>query len=127
MIRRLLGREVLRFLLVGGSATLLQMVILALLVEAFAVQAVIGSSVGYGVSAIYNYTINYYLTFASSKPHLETFPKFVLVAGVGALCNAASMAIFLRLGLYYILAQVGATTVTLILNFLLHKYWIYRN
>lgn len=127
MFQFLLRNKFIRFLFVGGTATALQMLILAALVELAGLDAVVSSSVGYCLSAVYNYWLNYHLTFSSSKSHLETFPKFVVVAAIGLMTNGVSMAGFLWLGLYYVFAQVGATAVTLVLNFLLHKYWIYRS
>lgn len=127
MLEQLLNNRLLRFLFVGGTATLLQMAILVLLVEWAGLYPVLGSTLGYSVAALYNYLMNYHLTFASDKSHLETFPKFVVVVCVGLTSNAACMALFVKIGLHYVVAQIGAILVTLVLNFLLHKFWIYRS
>ena len=55
-----------RFLLVGGFSTLLQYVILAFLVRTAGTDPVVASSIGYVLSAIVNYDLNYRLTFRSS-------------------------------------------------------------
>lgn len=127
MLEQLFNNRFLRFLFVGGTATLLQMLILVLLVEQFGLYPVVGSTLGYGIAALYNYLMNYHLTFASDKSHLETFPKFLVVVCVGMTSNALCMALFVAVGLHYLLAQVGAILVTLVINFLLHKFWIYRS
>ncbi|MGM8226307.1 GtrA family protein [Cellvibrio sp. ARAG 10.3] len=113
--------------MVGGSATLLQFVLLFLLVEFSHLNEVLASALSFALSAIYNYLMNYYFTFASEKSHIETAMKFMLVAALGLAINSSTFALFLSLGLYYLLAQVGATIITLFVNFLLHKIWIYRS
>ncbi len=115
-----------RFLIAGGAATLLQLGLLMLFVELELLAPVISSALSYSISAVFNYLLNYYLTFASTKAHVETFPKFLMVAGVGVVCNTATFAALLYLGCNYFIAQCLAIVVTLLLNFTLHKYWIYR-
>lgn len=116
-----------RFVIVGGSATLLQFVLLLLLVEYGHLNKVLASALSFVLSAIYNYLMNYYFTFASEKSHVETAAKFVLVAALGLVINSSTFALFLMLGPHYLIAQVGATAITMIVNFLLHKIWIYRS
>lgn len=116
-----------RFVMVGGSATLLQFVLLFLFVEYAHLNEILASALSFSLSAIYNYLMNYYFTFASEKSHIETATKFMLVATLGLAINSSTFALFLSLGLYYLLAQGGATIITLLVNFLLHKIWIYRS
>ncbi len=114
----------LTFLLVGGSATCLQFAILVCWVEFFAQSAVVGSALGYGLSAVYNYLLNYYVTFKSRQSHLQSAPKFLLVVIAGLCINTLVFALLNHLLPYWI-AQLGATLATLIANYLLHHYWIY--
>lgn len=122
-----LTRTPLRFLFVGGTATLLQLGLLTLFIETELLAPVISSALSYSISAIYNYLLNYYLTFASTRTHLETFPKFLLVASFGVGVNTITFAALLQLTGYYLFAQCVAIVVTLLLNYTLHKYWIYRS
>lgn len=115
------------FVGVGGAATLLQFAFLALLVEFHLLPKVVASAVSYGLSAIFNYLANYYLTFASKTNHRETLPKFVVTAFLGLSVSTLLFAFFLFLIDQYLVAQCLATGITLILNFSIHKLWIYRN
>lgn len=115
------------FVGVGGMATLIQFAILALLVESGLSTAVIASGTSYGLSAIFNYLANYHLTFASKISHKQTFPKFALTAFLGLVTSTSLFALFLHLIGHYLLAQCLATGLTLVLNFAVHKLWIYRN
>lgn len=119
--------HLIRFVLVGGSATLLQFLLLFIFVELFHLHAVVSSATSFALSAVFNYLMNYYFTFNSAKSHMETASKFTLVAGLGLAINSASFALLLPLLPHYLLAQTGATLITLCVNFILHKTWIYRS
>ena len=126
------------FVLIGGAATLLQFFLLGLFVEIFGLAPVIASAISYAVSAIFNYLANYYLTFASTSNHKQTLPKFILVAALGLALSTSLFAMFLYvlenhllrstnlLETAYLIAQLFATLITLAVNFLMHKFWIYR-
>lgn len=119
-------QQILRFLIIGGGATALQFLLLGVLVELKLLPEVFASATAYALSAIFNYLANYHLTFASRSRHRDTLPKFVLTATLGLGINTIIFAAaFFAFG-YYLLAQVIATAVTLVINFLLHKFWIYR-
>lgn len=122
----ILNPQFIKFLFVGGSATLIQLFLLFALVECFLVHAVMSSCVAYLLSSIYNYILNYTLTFSSTKQHSETFPKFVLVVAIGVSVNTFIFWLTLNLINHYLIAQGVAIFFTLICNYLLHKYWIYQ-
>jgi len=132
---------------VGGVATLLQFILLALLVEFQLLPGVAASGVSYGLAAVFSYFANYHLTFASNSNHSDTLPKFVATAIVGLCVSTTLFAIFLWLINQYLIAQglvlditldkrfridvysaqFLASGITLVLNFSIHKLWIYRN
>lgn len=112
---------------VGGAATLLQFILLALLVEFQLLPEVAASAVSYGLAAVFSYYANYYLTFASNSNHSDTLPKFVATVILGLSVSTALFAVFLWLINQYLIAQCLASGITLVLNFSIHKLWIYRN
>lgn len=123
---RVLGRQFLTFLFVGGSTTAIQFAFLIVLIEFVDTGEIAASATSYLVAAAYNYLLNYHLTFKSMRSHWQTLPKFVVVVIVGISVNTSVFAVSLNI-LPYILAQCLAVGAALITNFLLHKYWIYRN
>ena len=125
LLFRLAQSKAIKFLVVGGTATVLQFALLVVLVETTSLGKVASSAMSYVLSAMYNYLANYYLTFQSSRSHWLAFPRFCLVVLVGATVNTAVFAVFLR-ALPYVAAQVIAIAAALVSNYLLHKYWIYR-
>ena len=91
-----------------------------------AFEVVAASSVGYGAGALVNYVINYTFTFESNKAHSSALPKFFVVAGFGFALNAGLVALFARLlEFHYLLAQVLATVIILLWNFVLNRIWTF--
>jgi len=114
-------------LMAGGIATACQYATLILLVEATRVNEVAASALGYAAGALVNYVINYYLTFASKARHLPTMIKFFAVVLIGLGLNTLIMYLgHAVIGLHYIAAQLLATGVVLVWNFIGHKFWTYQ-
>lgn len=128
----------LKFFVVGGLSTLIQFILLWFFVSICLINPVISSFSGYLLSSIFNYFANYHITFKSNAKHKETFPKFVAAVALGLSCNTLFFALLLselqKIELLtqllhehtYLIAQLFATLLTLIINFTVHKIWIYR-
>jgi putative flippase GtrA len=86
----------------------------------------LSSALAYGISAVFNYLANYHLTFKSQTQHSSSFPKFVILVIAALMINTLVFSIVHSIGVHYLIAQVVATLVTLIINFGAHKVWIYR-
>lgn len=124
------------FLGIGGVCTLLQFLLLIIFVESQLLSEVHASAAGYALSSLLNYWANYHYTFKSTRSHSNTLPKFVVATAIGLLTNTALFAAFLLIFENhiplpwvepYVVAQLLATGITVVLNFLVHKIWIYRN
>ena len=119
--------EIVKFLIVGGSATALQYGLLIVFVQFAGLSPVVATSIAYAISSVYNYLLNYYATFKNDGSHRTAATKFLAVAGSGLLINAGIIAALTKLGAHYLVAQVVATLVILVWNFVVHKYWTYRD
>lgn len=124
------------FVGIGGVSTLIQFLLLILFVECNLLPEIIASAAGYLLSSLFNYWANYHYTFKSSSSHAQTFPKYVLAVAIGLSTNTLLFAVFLWLFdnlltlprvEHYLVAQFLATGITVLLNFAVHKFWIYRN
>ena len=122
--RKHLSRFV-RFVLVGGVATAIQYAILILLVRGLGMAPTPASSIGFALSAVVNYLLNYRFTFQSNRPHAPAAAKFALLAGAGLLINTAIMHLLVAAGIHYLLAQVCATAVVLFWNFIGNTLWTF--
>jgi putative flippase GtrA len=114
-----------RFSLVGGVATAIQYALLILLVRGFRMAPTPASSIGFVLSAVANYLLNYRFTFQSDRPHGPAAAKFGVLAGAGLLINAAIMHVMIGAGVQYLIAQICATGVVLFWNFLGNSFWTF--
>lgn len=121
-------REATRFLLAGALATALQYLLLVALVELSLLAPVAASLVSYGVAALANYLLNYYLTFSCQTAHRIALGRFVAVAAVGLGANGMIMHLGTHLlQWHYLPVQLAATVVVLLWNYLAHSVWTYRS
>jgi putative flippase GtrA len=113
-----------RFLIVGGIATLIQYIALIWTVERWHWNAVLASSFGYVLSAGANYLLNYYFTFRSDNQHGVAATRFAIVAAAGFALNALLMeCLAVKLHFPYVPSQVLATVGTLLWNYWANSKW----
>lgn len=121
-------KQFILFAAVGAVGTAGQYLTLFILVEGGLLNKVPASVVGFTVGAVINYFLNYRFTFNSNKSHREAISKFFIVAIIGAAINTALFYIGIQLlHLYYMLAQVAATAIVLLWNFVANKLWTFRS
>ncbi len=124
-MRSWLGR-LMRFGLVGAVATGIQYLILIVLVRESGMWPALASAIGFVASSSGNYLLNYHFTFQSERPHGPAAAKFVTLAAVGLAINFVLMQVLGAAGVYYLLAQVCATAVVFLWNFLGNSLWTFR-
>jgi len=124
--RRALGAQFMKFILSGGAGTVAQYLVLIALVKLLAVPPGRASMAGAIVGAIVVYLLSRRFTFETERSHRETLPRFVLMAMAGTLMNGALVGYLSKTGLYFLLAQLVATVVVLVFNFIVSKLWIFR-
>ena len=115
-----------RFGLVGAVATGIQYLILIVLVREWGMWPALASAIGFIASSSGNYLLNYHFTFQSERPHGPAAAKFVTLAAVGLVINFVLMQVLGAAGVYYLLAQVCATAVVFLWNFLGNSLWTFR-
>jgi putative flippase GtrA len=115
-----------RYAGVGLIGTVAHYAVLLTLVNFANIAPVLASTIGAVVGACINYVLNYRFTFASRRDHVVAVPRFVTIAALGLVVNAAVMALALSLGLNsYLLAQVVATAAVLIMGYLANRRWTF--
>jgi putative flippase GtrA len=119
-------RHFVRYVGVGAVATALHYAVLVLCVEVFGWPAFIGSGVGAVIGAQLAYAGNRWYTFAHRGAVGASWPRFQFTALLGALLGMAVVALGVRLGLHYLLAQVAATLSSLLLTFAVNRAWTFR-
>ena len=120
--------QFLRFALVGTAATITTYAILIVGVEGLHINAVVASVTGYMLGIGVNYILNYRYTFGSDQHHHVVIPKFLAVMVVGMVINAAVMYTGTYwLGFHYMLAQLAAVVVVLMLSFTANRFWAFAD
>lgn len=119
-------RHFIRYVAVGAIATAVHYLTLVLCVEGFGWPAWCGSGLGALVGAQVAYLGNRWFTFAHRGAMSASWPRFQATALVGALLGMAVVALAVRLGLHYVLAQMLATALSLVLTFGINRLWTFR-
>jgi len=117
------------FLSVGALATALQYVIAAAGVLAMGLDVVVASTVGFLISAAFNYWANARLTFAAQASHAGHRGqqlRFAAMVALGCALNALLLRIAVGLGIHAVLGQLLATAGVLASNFTLGRLWVFR-
>lgn len=123
----ILIRQFFSFAAVGVVGTAAHYSTLIALVQVMHVNAVVSSAAGFVVGALVNYTLNYRVTFRSTKLHRDSMPKFFLVALFGLGFNTAIMALLTEVWKqHYLVAQILATGGVLVWNFAVNRFWTFK-
>lgn len=129
-IKRLAGHKLVRqiatFAVVGAIATAIHYGVLIVLVEFGHTKPVTATTIGYCVGIVASFTLNRRFTFQSTQPVALSFAKFAALYGIGMALNASIVAALTSLGVYYLLAQLAATALVLVWNFLGARYVVFR-
>lgn len=115
------------FLLVGGSATALHYLIMAILMTTGLCTKGYASAAGYSLSTLYNYWANARFTFGGGHRHRDSLPRFLLTAVAGLGINQAVLLGLTSLGLPVPGAQILATGCVLVWNYMVNALWSFRS
>ena len=120
--------QFIRFVLVGGTSTLIHYLLLYVLHGRLGWNGVLSTTIGLGLSAACNFLANYYFTFRADIPILESLWRFVLVVSVGLLLNACILWVLVnQLSWFYLAGQATATAALLIWNFSFSRSFTYAS
>lgn len=120
-------KRFLRYGLVGAVATATHYALLVLWVEALRWPAPLGSGVGAVVGAQVAFFGNRGWTFGHQGPLAPAWARFQGTALLGAVVGMGVVAAALALGWHYLVGQVLATLVGLVLTFLVNRAWTFRH
>ncbi len=115
-----------RYTAVGAFATVVHYLLLVLCVEQAGWPAYLASGFGAVVGAQVAYAGNRWFTFAHRGDVSASWPRFQATALFGALLGMALVALGVRLGIHYLLAQAIATLTGLVLTFAINRLWTFR-
>jgi putative flippase GtrA len=107
-----------RYVVSGGTATVIHYAILVTLVELGRVNETLSTAIGYFSSAVVHYLILYYWVFSSGVHHGRTTGRYVAVVLVSLLINTLIFWLFFEVfGIWYLFAQVITTCLVLAVTY----------
>lgn len=113
------------YVLAGGAATLVHYVVLIALVEMASFAATPAAIIGALCGALTGFMINHRLTFSGSKARLQrAMFRFMLTAAASAALNGTLVWMSIHwLDWHYLLAQMVATVLLLLLTYPINRCW----
>lgn len=123
------ARGLSRYAVAGGLATACHYLLMGALVEAGSWPAGPAAIAGAGLGAFVSYGLNRSWTFPGhATPHREALPRFLAVAGAGAVVNGLLVwAGTAALGWHWLAAQAVATLLVLVAGYAANRYWTFRH
>ncbi len=117
--------QFLRYSAIGLLATLVHFALLTALVESQTCLPVWASVWGAALGAQVAYFGNRWWTFAPAPQTISAWLRFQLTALMAALLGVLWLSLGMQVGLHYLLAQMLATGINLVLTFLVNRRWVF--
>ena len=116
-----------RYLVSGFVALAVHLMVLTVLVETVALNASVATSIGFVSGLIVNYLIQHRWVFRATGAHSVLFARYAAVTLVTFALNILLFRIaFYGLGLWYLPAQILASGVIFVANFIINLQYTFR-
>ena len=116
-----------RYAAVGAVATAAHYAILVGLVEAGWLAPARAAAVGAWVGAQVGFAGNAAFTFRGAPASVGAWLRFQITAVIGAAISFTIVAVGTRIGVHYLIAQVVATLVSLVVTFEINRRWSFAS
>lgn len=129
-LRKDIFKEGLKYLLVGGTCTVLDFLILYLLVNTFSVNYVLSSVISFSLAVLLNYYLCTLWIFKVRKVSnvYKEILFYILISVVGLFLNSGLIWFLTEtFSMQFLLSKVFATPIVLIWNFLGRKYFLHTD
>ncbi len=119
----LLKSEVVRYLIAGGTAFLVLMIVLIFLVEVFTVNEVVATAIALICATPVNYSLQKKFVFRSQAPVGNSFIIYCVVTVATMVLNVQLFYLLVKYTpLHYTLAQLITTAFIVILNYFVNRH-----
>jgi putative flippase GtrA len=122
-MKRSLPQSLLRYLAVGVAATAAHWALMVILVEAVGTAPWMASGAGAALGAQVAFLANRTFTFAHVGDRWPAWWRFMATALLGGLVGMWIVALGVKMGAHYMLAQAVATAVGVLLTFAVNRRW----
>lgn len=119
-------KQFIKYCTAGGFSTLIHYMVFLLAIKMMFWSPWQATLAGATIGALTAYILNYRYTFSSKIAHRRILPKFLITAGLGVIIQTLIVAgLSQHWHLHYLLAQIIATGVGLILTFIINRFWTF--
>lgn len=118
--------QILKFGLVGGTAFVIDYVLLYFCTEFLHIHYLISSIISFTVSVIFNYILSVKWVFdVKKKQDVKDFVIFIILSVIGLGINSLIMYVMVeKFGVYYMLSKIVSTAVVMVYNFITRKIFV---
>ncbi len=119
--------QIIKFIIVGGIATVIDYVIFFILHELLGINTIISNIISFTVSVIYNYiaSVKWVFEVDESKDKKQQFIIFIVFSILGLLINTGIVYLCTDIiKLYSLIGKVIATSIVMIFNFITRKIFL---
>lgn len=114
-----------KFLSVGGSATLLHIIVVVLCIEFLGFNQLLSNSIAYVISNFFAFSVNTKWSFKGVLTK-NTFFKYQVVSVTSFFVLIFISSASDSFGLHYLIGLLFVILVVPVFTFMMHKYWTYR-
>ena len=118
--------QILKFGFVGGTAFVIDYVLLYFCTEFLHIHYLISSIISFTVSVIFNYILSIKWVFdVKKKQDVKDFVIFIILSVIGLGINSLIMYVMVeKFGVYYMLSKIVSTAVVMVCNFITRKIFV---
>ncbi len=119
-----------RFAIVGGIGTLVNLSLLYILTDVYGILYLISEAIAFTISVIHNYFWNKTFTFEEDLKEKVVGKglRFTIICIVALTVNLTVLFILVEFfGIFYLLAEIGAIGVAFFVNFFGNRFWTFRH
>lgn len=117
-----------RYAVAGGTSVVTHLIVLILLVEAFAVEKGIASTIGFLTAIPVNYALQHRFVFDRTGRHWRFFSRYVAVTLAALGLNAALFLLGINvLGFHYLPTQIVVIGLIFVLNFHVNRAFTFND
>lgn len=120
--------QIIKFLIVGGIATIIDWIIYYLLYNYIDIKPLVANIISYSIATIYNYLASVKLVFdVKNKNSKENFIIFIIFSLMGLLLSELLIYLMIdKLGISKMIAKILSTALVMIFNFITRKKFLER-
>lgn len=116
----------LRYLIVGGTALVVHLTVLQVLLRAQACAPTLASAIGFVVACAFNYTLQRLWVFRSDRSHASALPRYVAITTFMLGANIVTFTGLTEVGSPPLIAQTLTTGCIFVLNFIANRFFTFR-